>query len=436
MTLKKKKFGDDEVPLFDNAVLYKRGDFWHMRMWLPNEHKYARFSLKTRSKSTAIDKAESHYYELKVMEKQGKNYFSITTRMGVEKYLEFKKKEIGTHIVIGRYQTISTHLNHWLRFIGKDTKLKELERTDCENYAYERTKTKKNIKVSQTTIENEQSTINAMMAWLYRHKETNIDGFDFKKFKRLDKGLDENRRSTFTDDEVHDISIALDNYIAEAESHINEDGNLVKAIAGYYLIISLLTGLRRGEQLQLCWKDITEFEHNIGGKDSDNGEGRIDGEVFNLVKIVVRGETSKVRKTRKFVIKDLDYFDRLFKLQHNRFLNEYLGDDFKLKFANSLLFRTTGESCLTPRSISYHFNKIMEIVDIKNLASRDIVPYSFRHYFITKRVNSNLPPATVAEMCGTSITQIEKTYYHTTEAKMISNALADYVLIDGMLVPK
>jgi hypothetical protein len=59
-----------------------------------------------------------------------------------------------------------------------------------------------------------------------------------------------------------------------------------------------------------------------------------------------------------------------------------------------------------------------------------------RYYFITQRVNSNLPPAIVAEMCGTSITQIEKTYYHTTEAKMVSNALAGYYVKDGMLIPK
>jgi len=39
-------------------------------------------------------------------------------------------------------------------------------------------------------------------------------------------------------------------------------------------------------------------------------------------------------------------------------------------------------------------------------------------------------------MCGTSITQIEKTYYHTTQEKMISNALANYEYIDGLLVPK
>lgn len=427
MTLKKKQFSDDEIPLFDNAVLYKRGEFWQMRMWLPNEHKYARFSLKTRSKSTAIDKAESHYYELKVMEKQGKSYFSITTKMGVEMFLEYKKKEIGTHIVAGRYKTISTHLNHWLNFIGKDVKLKELERTDCEDYGYKRTKTKKNIKISQTTVENEQSTINAMISWLYKHKETNIDGFDFKKLKRIDKGLDENRRSTFTDEEVAEINKVIDKYIEEAEKNISDKESLVKAITGYYLKISLISGLRRGEQLQLRWKDITEFEHNVGGND---------GVDFNLVKITVRAETSKVGKTRRFVIKDLDYFDRLFKLQYKRFADENEGGITNAKFANSLIFRVKGDSSITPRSISYHFDKVMELAEIKNTDSRDLVPYSFRHFFITKCVNSNLPPASVAEMCGTSITQIEKTYYHTTEAKMISNALAGYEYKDGMLIPK
>ena len=39
-------------------------------------------------------------------------------------------------IVADRHTTIKTHLQHWLEFIGKDTKLKELERSDCEDYFY------------------------------------------------------------------------------------------------------------------------------------------------------------------------------------------------------------------------------------------------------------------------------------------------------------
>lgn len=424
MGSKKTKFSADEEAIFDDAVIYKRGEYWQFRIWLTNERKYARFSLKTRNKSTAIEKAKLHYHELMSLQLQGKAYFSITTKDGVKRYLEQRYKDFEAGIIVkGRYSTIHTHLKHWLEFIGRDTKLKELERTDCENYYYERTKTNKKTPISQTTVLNEQSTINAMMSWLYKNKETYIDSFEFKKLKKIDRGIEDNRRATFTDEEIKDISIELDKYIAEALTNVDENNNLVKAITGYYLMISLISGLRRGEQLQLRWSDIEEFEHKANDAD------------YNLVKITVRGETSKVRRTRTFVVKDLDYFDSLFKLIYPRFTKQNIDDNKQKKFAEALMFSVDGKTQLTERAISYHFDKIIERAKIRNLDKRDLVPYSFRHYFITKKVNSNLTPSAVAEMCGTSVAQIEKTYYHTTEAKMISNALAEYYIRDGMLIP-
>ena len=249
MPLKKHSFNDDEEPIFDEAVIYKRGEYWQMRMWLVKEHKYARFSLKTRNKSTAIDKAKLHYHELKAKELAGKTYFSITTKIGFERYLEQREKEVGqaAGIVAGRYKTIKTHLEHWLDFIGRDVKLKELERTDCENYFLERTKGKKKLAVSSTTIANEQATINAMMKWLYKRNETYIDGFDFKKLPKTDKGEEANRRNTFTDAEVERIIAALDEYIENAEKDLKGEGNVQKSVGGYYLGVSLISGLRRGE---------------------------------------------------------------------------------------------------------------------------------------------------------------------------------------------
>ena len=70
MTSKKKHFKPElcEEQIFQDAVLYKRGDFWQVRFWLPKEHKYARFSLRTKNRAAAIDKAEEHYLELKLLE--------------------------------------------------------------------------------------------------------------------------------------------------------------------------------------------------------------------------------------------------------------------------------------------------------------------------------------------------------------------------------
>jgi len=426
MPSKKTKFSEDEEAIFDDAVILKRGDYWQFRMWLTKERKYARFSLKTRNKSTAIDKAKIHYHNLMSLQLQGKSYFSITTKIGVEKYIEQRWKDVEAGLIVkGRYSTIKTHLEHWLEFIGRDTKLKELERTDCENYYHERTKTKKNIAISQATVENEQSTINAMLSWLYRNKETHIDSFDFKKLPRIDRGDETLRRSSFTDEEIKDVTNTLEKYIAEAYADLTDDANLVKAICGYHHLVSIIGGMRRGEQLQLRWQDIDWLERNV------------DGTEYSLVKIRVRAETSKVRKTRVFVVKDLEYFDNLFKLLHPRFVEAQKKVETKVKFADALIFSTNGITPITVRAIDYHFDKVLDLAEIKNRDTRDLVPYSFRHYFITQRINSNLKPIAVAEMCGTSVTQIERTYYHTTEEKMITNALAEYyVNKDGLIIPK
>lgn len=429
MPLKKQTFTADEIEIYDEAVVYKRGEYWQMRMWLGKEKKYARFSLRTRNRDTAIDKAKKKYHELMAQQLAGKTYFSKTTKQGVEEYLKQRALDVEAELIVkGRYGTIKTHLEHWLDFIGRDTKLKELERTDCENYLHSRTKTKKKINVSQTTVANEQSTINAMLSWLYRRNETYIEAFDFKPLKRIDRGDEALRRSTFTDEEVIVIKQELEKYITEAKGNVDEEGNMSKVINGYYLLISIITGLRRGEQLQLKWSDIKWLEKNVKGQAVDD--------TYSLVKITVRAETTKVRKTRHFVVKDWEYFDELFKLLQPRYVKANKDNKKAKAFGDTFVFSANGMSMLTPRAIGYHFDKMVELAEIKDTDTRDLVPYSFRHYFITDRINRGATPTQVAETCGTSTAQIEKTYYHTSEAKMITNALPQFEYKDGLLIPK
>ena len=80
MSLKKQKYYEEEIPIFDEASIYKRGVYWHFRMWLNNERKYARKSLRTRSKTTAIEKGKEAYLEIFANRKMGKTYFSFVCR--------------------------------------------------------------------------------------------------------------------------------------------------------------------------------------------------------------------------------------------------------------------------------------------------------------------------------------------------------------------
>ena len=59
MALKKQNFAEGEIAIFDEACVYKRGEYWQFRLWLPKENKYARKSLRTRSESTAIERGKA-----------------------------------------------------------------------------------------------------------------------------------------------------------------------------------------------------------------------------------------------------------------------------------------------------------------------------------------------------------------------------------------
>ena len=196
---------------------------------------------------------------------------------------------------------------------------------------------------------------------------------------------------------------------------LNDLENKARVLSGHYLLIASICGLRTGEQKQLKWKDIT-FQNQ-----------RIKGEKIDFVTISVRKETSKVRKSREVKIVDMECFDNLFKLT--------TPTHTKKPFAENLLFSFNGINNVSQKSVTHHFKKILEAAEIE-IGKRKLVPYSFRHYFITNRIKAGLSYKAVADMCGTSRSQIEKTYYHIDEDILTTQAMAGYYTIDGMIVPK
>jgi len=95
MPLKKQTFNADEIEIYDEAVVYKRGEYWQMRMWLGKEKKYARFSLRTRNRDTAIDKAKKYYHELMAAQTKGnkarKVWFAEKIRVELAAYVAAHK---------------------------------------------------------------------------------------------------------------------------------------------------------------------------------------------------------------------------------------------------------------------------------------------------------------------------------------------------------
>ncbi|MBL1320029.1 MAG: tyrosine-type recombinase/integrase [Methylophaga sp.] len=403
MGLKKQIVNEDEIAIFDEAVIHKRGEYWQFKLWLNDEQKYARKSLRTRSKITAIEKAKRFYLEILADRQAGKRYFTLTTKQGVAKYIEYRAKDVETGLIVsGRLTTIRTHLKHFLRIIGKDTKLRELGYLDCEDYFYKRHKeTNGNVKV--VTIQNEQSTINACILWLFKNNETYFAKFDFKRLAKVDSNNEALRRATFTLNEYKQLCVTAKNYANECSDSGRQDEYVIRTLIRYFILIAGHSGLRVGELLQLKWNDV-EFEA-VTSK----------GKEHLLAKVAVRAETSKVRRSRVLYCKGGEHFKQLQKI---------------LKHDNGLIFSTDSITKITKRKLLYHFHKIVALANIPNSTTRALVPYSLRHFAITQRILSGLSLHAVASMCGTSVVQIERTYWHVNNETRLTSALADYVQND------
>ena len=63
------------------------------------------------SETTAVQRGKAAHLEIYANLQQGKTYFSITTKEGVQQYGDFRKRDVKLgHILSARLATIATHL--------------------------------------------------------------------------------------------------------------------------------------------------------------------------------------------------------------------------------------------------------------------------------------------------------------------------------------
>ena len=105
---------------------------------------------------------------------------------------------------------------------------------------------------------------------------------------------------------------------------------------------------------------------------------------------------------------------------------ERLKTSFGERSGKSLVFSIDGKREVNLKTLSKYFKTMLEGADIEDLASRGIVLYSLRHFMITQRIMAGLSYRKVADMRGTSIMIIEKTYWHSNDEIWLTSALADY----------
>ena len=405
------------------AIIFQNDfDVWQFRCWISEEKAYVRKSLKTKDRHLAVQKAEDLYMQLATRVRGGEKLFGAKIEEAIQPFLQFKKTQIGVGdkytIVKGRYDTIKSHLQHFVNYIGVKTKITDLDSNFLVKYVVDGEETnyvlfRKSEGAADSTITNEMSTIGACFRYLFEEvRSTNIRQIRFPSTTKNAYDIDAElvKRQTFTLSEYKAFTSALSKSYFAKKLRLNDDEMYDRQLARHYFLFAANSGMRSGELRQLKWEDL-EVE-KIGGGNTQE---------VKLARVVVPALNTKVRKSRVFYCVGAVYLERW-------------GKEFA-KHKTGYVFSRDGLKPLTNTFFNKHFRRVMDIAKIEAQRKKVLVPNSLRHFCITQRVMAGCRFEDVAFMCGTSVKQIENTYYHLNTAMMKRTAVARYAMRDGIAVP-
>jgi len=286
-----------------------------------------------------------------------------------------------------------------LSYLHGDMKVSDIDKGSFKEYYNFRAK-QTDYQVNQETVRQECSTIGMLWKWLYNEGLTTIssDKLEFQRFNRKNVQKDV-RRDTFTDKEWKLFHQAMRSYASKKNCKDEEEYYNRQIIRNYVLILAN-TGMRTGELDQIRWEDLSDYKKIIH-----------EGVASSIVKIRVRWNTSKVRKDRELFCRESVYFERLSEISN-------------YKAAKDFIFTAFKGNVITSRQKSVFWNDVISLAKVKT-TDRKLSFYSIRHYFVTQRWKAGVQLRDIANSCGTSVNQIEKTYYHIDEEKMIETAVMD-----------
>ena len=267
---------------------------------------------------------------------------------------------------------------------------------------------------SKQTVRNEMASINACQCHLCDIEQiTSFPRFRLPSLKiegSATKSGEQVQRMTFTHDEWKSFYTSMRSYVAEVKNRLSDKDAFERELVRHWCLFAANSGLRSGEQRQLRWSDVSIH------KESDNGDELM------LVRVNIRKATTKVRKERTFWCRGGEYLQRWKAIQ-----KEYGGN------TEGLIFSLDGEEEYERYRLQRHWKQIMLLTDVALDKRELLVPYSLRHLAITNQVLSGVSLSDVAFYCGTSVKQIESTYYHLNEEKMRAVATARFVRKDGKI---
>ena len=381
------KVADNKVTIFKRD----RSKYYQYRFWIATDKRYMKRSSGKTNLEDAKDEALKHYYGVKSDISRGKKIFGLTMIECADMYLQERLLDVPKNITHERYLTVKTQINrHIIPYINqkydKDFRAMNLEKNDFWDYARYR-EVRTTGKVNKVTIKNEQTTINHFIMFLYAKDYCKVSKMLFPKI--LIRQTDIGRRDTFDfPDEYNLFLVKQREWVKQSKDDYTEYYNSQVRDLNLFLANS---GLRIKEALNLKWSNV----HIYSKLDSKRRE-------IHLIRVTVPKEIAKNRKERTFRCAGGNYLMRLIK-----------NSNFTEK--DNYIFAQHNKDTPTNRYTLYR--KLKELIMFTGLGKtgKNFTFYSFRHLYITLRLQMKVPIYEVAVNAGTDVRFIETHYSHFDE---------------------
>ena len=95
-----------------------------------------------------------------------------------------------------------------------------------------------------------------------------------------------------------------------------------------------------------------------------------------------------------------------------------------------LIFSRDGKTQLHNSFIWKGFEQVMRHANIEKKRKKQLVPYSLRHFFITKLIQDGGSFEQAAMHCGTSVKIVQNTYLHINEKMKVKTAISRHNITD------